>query len=474
MAANRVGKTICGTYEVTLHLTGDYPDWWPGIRFEEPTDIWVAGDTSETTRNILQKELVGPSLDPEEFGMGLIPRHLLLNPKRKAGMADALDSVSVRNKSGGRSRVSFKSFDQGRKKFQGTAKHVILLDEECPMDVYSECLLRTLTTGGIIMLTFTPLSGLTPLVREFRPNNTDTNMDDGPMIDPYADSNDPFSENMVRVVQPKRPKVEVDHSKLLITCEWADVPHISEEDRERFLKSMPEHEREARSKGLPILGSGLIFPISQSAVSCQPFPIPDHFKQIGGMDFGGFDHPFAAAQLAIDPEHKIFYVTRVFRKIFKAEAGEEPISESASVLRKWDKELRWAWPHDGKVRDRNGSGVTLSQLYKDEGLKMLPEHATHKDGSNSTEPGVRMMFQMMFEGRLKIFENCFDFFEEMRQYHRKDGKIVREDDDVISAVRYAIMMSRYARVIDRGIKGHNLQTKTNSDYNRFQVNGRRR
>lgn len=469
MAANRVGKSFAGAYEVTLHLTGDYPSWWKGKRFSEATDIWVAGDTTETTRDIIQKELVGASLDIEDFGTGMIPRELLDKPKRKTGMADALDYVYVKHKSGKRSRLSFKSFDQGRKKFQGTAKHVIWLDEECPMEVYSECLLRTMTTGGVIILTFTPLSGLTDLVRTFRPNNVASNIDEpsfDPHMnderDPYDIANDPFAENK-GPKPPLPPKIEVDESKLLITCEWADVPHISPEDQEKYYKSMPAHEREARSKGLPILGSGLIFPLPQSHVECTPFEIPDHFKEIGGMDFGGFDHPFAAARIAIDPETKIHYVTQVYSKVYQA--GANPIGEGAATIRKWGKDLRWAWPHDGKVQDRNGTGQTLAELYKAEGLKMLVEHATFANGSNKTETGVRMMYQMMFEGRLKIFTTCFEVFEEMRQYHRKDGKIIREDDDVISAIRYALMMARFAKTRYRQF--NNMQSKTNSDYNRF-------
>ncbi len=169
MAANRTGKTISGTYEAALHAMGDYPDWWEGRRFDEPTDIWVAGDTAETTRDILQKELIGKSLDPDDIGTGMLRRTSIIQMKRKQGIADTLDMVHVRHVSGGKSIIGFKSFDQGRKRFQGTAKHFVLLDEECPEDVYSECLLRTATTNGCVALTFTPLSGLTALVRSFMP-----------------------------------------------------------------------------------------------------------------------------------------------------------------------------------------------------------------------------------------------------------------------------------------------------------------
>ncbi len=225
--------------------------------------------------------------------------------------------------------------------------------------------------------------------------------------------------------------------KILIQCDWDDVPHLDQQTKDDLYKSMPAHEREARSKGFPILGSGLIFPLAQSEVECEPFHIPEHYRRIGGIDFGGFDHPLAAAELAIDPDTDVTYVIRTYRKVGAT------IAENASALRTWDVPI-WAWPHDGKQKERS-TGRTTSQLYKDEGLKTLPEHATFPDGGNRVQPGIEMMYKDMFAKKLRIFTSCTEFFTEMRQYHRKAGDIIREDDDVISATRYAYMMKRAAR-----------------------------
>lgn len=168
IAANRVGKTWgIGGYETTLHLTGDYPDWWDGRRFEQPIDAWVAGDTSETTRDIVQLALMGPI---GELGTGLIPASRIIGePTKRMGVSGAMDTAQIEHISGGTSRVGFKSYDQGRKKFQGTAKHVIWLDEEPPDDVYDECMLRLMTTDGLMLGTFTPLMGLSNIVLRFLP-----------------------------------------------------------------------------------------------------------------------------------------------------------------------------------------------------------------------------------------------------------------------------------------------------------------
>lgn len=178
MAANRVGKTYGGGgYETALHLTGLYPDWWEGRRFDGPVDWWAAGDTAETTRDIIQLCLLGPL---EELGTGLIPGNCIIGePSRRRGVADAVDTVAVRHKSGGVSALGLKSFDQGRKKFQGTAKHGVWLDEEPPMDVYTECLLRLMTTMGLMMLTFTPLSGISEVVLQYMSEDQLAALSDG-------------------------------------------------------------------------------------------------------------------------------------------------------------------------------------------------------------------------------------------------------------------------------------------------------
>ncbi len=177
MMANRSGKTFgLGGYEMSCHLTGLYPPWWEelgGRIFHNPISAWVAGDTYETTRDIIQLTLLGDI----EFrdgrktvdGRGIIPGQLLGRNTWRSGVQDLVDTIVVNHVGGGHSFLGFKSFDQGRKKFQGTGRHVIWFDEEPPLDVYNEALIRTATLNGIIMLTFTPLSGLSEVVLSFMP-----------------------------------------------------------------------------------------------------------------------------------------------------------------------------------------------------------------------------------------------------------------------------------------------------------------
>lgn len=175
LAANRVGKSELGAYETTCHLTGVYPAWWPGRRFERPVAAWCAGDTSKTVRDILQEKLVGKA---GEVGTGMIPAHAIKHLTHKSGLPGAVDTVWIAHLTGGVSTLNLKSYDQRREAFQGTAIDVIWLDEECPQDIYTECLLRTMDTpdrpgGGLIILTFTPLQGITPLVLQFMAPDVD-------------------------------------------------------------------------------------------------------------------------------------------------------------------------------------------------------------------------------------------------------------------------------------------------------------
>lgn len=176
LCANRIGKTLgMGGYETAAHLTGLYPPWWEGRAFDGPIEAWAAGKTNETTRDVVQRTLLGGIAHdgPKKIvtGTGVIPgdRIDMASITWKAGVADLVDTVKVRHRSGDWSLLGLKSYQQGRGSFEGTGKHLIWLDEEPPKDVHGECLIRILTTKGLMMLTFTPMEGMSEVVLEFVP-----------------------------------------------------------------------------------------------------------------------------------------------------------------------------------------------------------------------------------------------------------------------------------------------------------------
>jgi phage terminase large subunit-like protein len=408
-AGNQQGKTHAGGMEMAFHLTGLYPAWWIGRTFDKPIDAWACCDTGETTRDNPQRVLIGPI---GEWGTGTIPDELVIEYKRGRGVADLLDTVLVRHVSGGISRLGFKRYDQGREAFQGPSKDVVWCDEEPPEDVYGEILARLVATDGMAYTTFTPLLGMSKVVEMLIHKGGDVNM----TID--------------------------------------DAEHISKDRRDAIVARFPEHERDARAMGIPMLGGGRVFPIGESAIKIEPFAIPPHWALIGGMDFG-WDHPFAAVRLAWDRDADVVYLTHEYRI-----KEQTPVVHTAAI-KGWGTELLWAWPHDGHQHDK-GSGVTLASQYRKAGLRTMTSHATHPDGGYGTEAGVMAMLDRMKTGRFKVFTSCQNWFDEFRHYHRLKGLIVKERDDLLSATRVAIMELRRARSPD--MRGRS-QATADSAYN---------
>lgn len=217
-----------------------------------------------------------------------------------------------------------------------------------------------------------------------------------------------------------------------------DVDHYSAEEKARIIASYPAHEREARTKGIPTMGSGRIFPVEESLITVEPMAIPKHWPQIVGIDFG-WEHPTAAARLAWDRDNDCVYVISAYRR------KEAVPAIHAAAIKAWGEWIPVAWPHDGLQHDK-GSGDQLKEQYKTHGLNMLPEKAEHAEGGYGVEAGIMEMLERMETGRLKVFRGLNDWFEEFRLYHRLEGKIVKERDDLMSATRYAVMMLREARV----------------------------
>ena len=398
MAGNQLGKTVAGAAEAAMHLTGRYPDWWQGRKFDRPIVMLAGSESYELTRDGVQRLLVGPPDREEEWGTGFIPGDTLIARTRRMGVSNALDSVTVRHVSGGSSSIYLKAYEQGRGKWQATTVDYVWFDEEPPEDVYFEGITRTNATQGSIAVTFTPLLGMSNVVARY--------------------------------------VMEESSDRIVTSMTIDDAEHYTPEQRAKIIASYPAHEREARTKGIPSLGSGLIFPVLEEDIVIEPIAIPAIWSQINGIDFG-YDHPFGAASLAWDRDSDTVYVTKCYRK-----REATPVIHSAAI-KPWGDWIPVAWPHDGLQHDK-GSGDQLAAQYKAQGLNMLPERAEWEEGGNGVEAGIAEMLDRMLTGRWKVFSTCTEWLEERRLYHRKDGKIVKERDDVISASRYALMMLRFA------------------------------
>ena len=412
-AANQIGKTYLGTGIDAAHAMGTYPDDWLGHRFDFPPLIWCLGYSGEKTRDLLQTKMFGLFLE-NRFQGGLVPASKIIDWQSMSGTAGAMRTVRVRHVAGV-STVQFWSYSQGQHALMGDCVDWFHIDEE-PRDqaIHPQVITRTLNgdrgKGGRGILTFTPENGRTALVVKF-------------MDDP-------------------------GEGQFFMRKGWDDAPHLSKEAKENRIQSYPEHQRDMRTKGIPMLGHGRIYDLAEEFISCNPFEIPDHWLLINGQDFG-YDHPQAHCQLAIDPDNDIVYLIHSWKQ------------SKCSALTAWGAVKNWSagvptsWPHDGLQGEKGREDSKQQKIhYQDAGFFMLPERATWDGTSNSVEQGLYELRERMQDGRFKVFRGQRQFFDEFLQYHRdfkvsKTGvsklTIVKVLDDILDSVRYAYMMRRYAK-----------------------------
>lgn len=411
MAANQVGKTTVAGFETRCHATGRYPEWWNGRVLDRPTGCWVGGPDATHVRENAQKILFGPS---HALGTGMIDGDAIHEIKMMRGVADAIDFALIKHRQGHLFRLKFKSYDQDVDSWSGWTGPFIWFDEEPPNDIYKEGITRTNAGDngrpGMVYLTLTPLLGMTNVAESFYP--------------------DPTEEDAACVLMG-----------------LVDALHYKPEDIPRIAATYKVHERRARIYGIPALGEGAAISFDvQSEDSPALIDLPDRMRwwlYMGGLDFGGAgegSHPSGAIEIAHDRETDTVIVLRERR-----EKGMT-IPTFASPLRQWserDLPLPWAWPHDGHIADK-GSGEETAQQYRDEGLFLLDTHATYENGSNGFEDSLGEINSRLETGRLKIVRSCTKLRAEMSALRRdKKNKVVKERDDLISALRMALMMKRF-------------------------------
>jgi len=406
---NRTGKSIAGATEVAYHLTGNYPDWWAGKRFTRPVQALSCGKEAKITRDTVQQILLGK---PDEFGTGLIPGNRLDRDRCTSSRAAAglFDGVPVQHASGGWSMLRFRSYDQGRTAFEGVERDVIWEDEEAPQDVHNENIMRTMTTNGIVLNTFTPLKGETPLVRDLL--------------------------NRVK-----------DGTVWSINVWWDDVGHITREMIDDMKRRYPKHELRARRFGEPQLGSGAIFTADEDSYVIRAMPLPDYWPRVFGLDFG-WVHPTAAVWLAHDRETDTIYA---YSEHCRSKA-EIPTHVGAIKARG-----EWITGISETAGTNQADGKRMIDMYKGHGLKLKKV----TKGPGSLEAGIMSLQQRFSNGTIKVMETCPGLIAELRRYHRDDkGKVVGQGDDLIDGLRYADSGLKYAKteVESRGnVSGGNVR-----------------
>lgn len=370
--ANRVGKTTTAAIEVAYHLTGLYPTWWVGHRFKKAPVVWAVGVDTVQVKNVIQKLLLGNEVD---FGSGLIKKDLIIGkPTSKPGAASGtVEDAFIKHASGGTSKLTFKSYQQSVKSFYGDAIDLVWFDEEPLRPIYDECLMRLVSTQGLILATFTPLIGFSNVVLQYLPDRK-------------------FPEdNVVKTAGV---------SKYIIRAEWEDVPHLDKKTRDELLASILPHMREARSKGIPCVGEGKVYPVEETSILLDNILLQEHWLRCYAIhvSYNGVKILFAA----LDKEKDVLYIYDEYT------AGDLPPVIHASAIRKRGSWLQGVFKYNAVKANQQDAYQIYSQ-YVEEGLNIYKSDVTMR-------AGISAVYSRIVTGRLKVVSTCENWLHEFRGY----------------------------------------------------------
>ncbi len=211
--------------------------------------------------------------------------------------------------------------------------------------------------------------------------------------------------------------------KYVVQASWEDAAaHLTKESREELWSSIPEYQRDARSKGIPQVGSGAIFPVPESDIVVEPVKIGANWPRGFGMDpHWTFT---SCAWFAQDPETLTCYMYDEYQR------EKQAVGVHAAAIKSRGE---WLVGAIDKASDQTeGDGEKLLEMYTRAGLKVVKSSA-----NKGVDAGLQDMLDAMLEGRFKVFKTCQKWIKEFRVYRRNDkGQIVKKADHLIDASRY--------------------------------------
>ena len=388
-AGNQTGKTNTILTEAVYHTTGLYPVWFDGKKFRRATVGIIGAKSWEMIRDGIQTKLLG---DTEE-GTGLIPKSSIVKLVSASGTPGCYSQIHIRHCTGETSKLMFKTYESGQTSWESMTVDFCFLDEEPPMEIYTEAAMRTLAKDGTIAIGFTPDSGLTETVLQF-----------------FKDGD--FSKG-------------VKDGKYIAMVGWDDVPHLSESRKAALLSTIPDYLREAKTKGIPYLGTGRIFPFDMYQFQCEMFAIPEHWPRWYGFDVGIKNT--AAVWVAYDENSDTFYVYDEYY------SHDQLPPLHASAIRSKGHWIHGVMDPYAGVNRSSVEGKRFIDVYQQEGLNV------QLVARNFIDSGIEILKTLFINHRIKIFRHCEKLVGQMNIWHRNDrGKIADTPDDLIDAFRYAL------------------------------------
>lgn len=425
-AANQIGKTYGGAVEMTYHLTGLYPDWWEGRRFKVTGRevCWAMGVSLESTRKVLQNYLLGTdnAKKSREIGSGLIPREMI-RIETMVRDGEVVKSITISNVAGGYCELYFYASTQSTDTLHGQKVLYIWLDEQPDneLELSSIFAARTINTGGVVTITATPEKGATDLWRQCKEDNS--------------------------------PHIHFQ------SATWDDADHLTAEIKERILAAIPYHERDMRSKGIPVAGVGAIYPFTDEDITCEPFPIPGHWLVLAPLDYGvsGNRDPSIILSMAYDPDTETRYVfdewsSEMDKAIYANSYMPDYMANKliGTAPDDWSTVTNGAEfvgiglpgivvksPHDG-ANTQPGTNQTRCEIMREIGANVHPalweipaDLAPQENNRRSLAGSIALTAKMFKEGKLKIFTTCTETLRERRGYQwvKKGQKTVPIDKD---------------------------------------------
>lgn len=226
-------------------------------------------------------------------------------------------------------------------------------------------------------------------------------------------------------------------SRFVINITWDECPHLSESEKKELWSSIPAYQRRARSKGIPVLGSGVIYPFDEERVVIDPFELPRHWPRCFGLDTDAGAGWTAITFCAWDRENQIVYLYRDYKSDSRLLA--QHVSEIALQGTRLAKHKPLWIPGVGDAAARLVTEIDSRQIveaYKSKDVDIeLPDKAV--------EAGIQDVYDLLEARRLRVFNTCRDWLSEFRQYHRRLNKngtseIVKTNDHLMDATRYMI------------------------------------
>jgi phage terminase large subunit len=220
-------------------------------------------------------------------------------------------------------------------------------------------------------------------------------------------------------------------SRFVVNISWDEVPHLSDAEKQELWASIPAYQRDARARGIPLLGEGRIYPFDDERLKIDPFKLPREYPRWFGMDTDNGAGFTAIVWMALDRENQTVYIYDVYKSESRSLADH---IEALRVRgRNFKKNPLWI----PGVGDAKGLMVTqedseqLISLYQNAGANIsVPDKAV--------EAGIQDVYDLLNQRRLRVFSHCHDWFAEFRMYHRRKQKVVKINDHLMDATRYAI------------------------------------